>query len=454
MRHFILSIFAALTIFVYANDFNESFTDAILKNDLTTAEDIIDKWKAASPEDPELYPALFNYYLSKARQEVVMISDTPDHTSGSTFVLSDSTGNQVGAIFSKDVWNDSILQQSFRTIDEGIEKYPSRIDFRTGKITLQRISGHKDEIPQEMSRLFDTADKINYRWTSTDFTPVTDSIETTVNAALDIIGEIFEEGDSLAMTISRQCADILLSHFPDEYRAINILGAIAYNMHDLDTATEYFIQADKIHPDDPLILFNIATAYYESGNQAKAIECFASIADNPSLQQEDRDLAADYVLQLKGLKRKMDLYTYEYSFMPFLLSQTKPEPGAFITLSNIQEITTITIPDLGYECDFDTSEMNAEIFDTELGKMIIYTYPAPTRIPLAKYGAVIELDGEWKYYTLEKSLEGYWVLGAQSADSHSNFGVVSDCTNPKQFADTVIGHLRKHNEPHAQSTNK
>ena len=72
----------------------------------------------------------------------------------------------------------------------------------------------------------------------------------------------------------------------------------------------------------------------------------------------------------------------------------------------------------------DWEEIACEIYgDLDTEGVILYDFPLPFDVPLAKYGAVYinRQKNIYNYYTLERQLNGYMLCSA-STERHSNYG--------------------------------
>lgn len=56
--------------------------------------------------------------------------------------------------------------------------------------------------------------------------------------------------------------------------------------------------------------------------------------------------------------------------------------------------------------------------------MALYIFPKPRQVPEAAFGAVLinTTNNDAKYYTLEYSFDGAWVLGSMDQNTHRNYG--------------------------------
>ncbi|MDE6286233.1 MAG: hypothetical protein K2L99_04490, partial [Muribaculaceae bacterium] len=146
--------------------------------------------------------------------------------------------------------------------------------------------------------------------------------------------------------------------------------------------------------------------------------------------------------------RELSLYGFEYQLIPHLINVCEEELSTSEELvrymSEPDWIFGTVLPQYRMRCNFDT--LAVKVLSTDAGKnvaVIVYTFPAPDKSPLAKYGAIVVNSNGASYYTLERADEirlfddksgDAWILGTTSSKKgHSNYGEVNDCATPEQF---------------------
>ncbi|MBD5343479.1 MAG: hypothetical protein HDR90_00630 [Bacteroides sp.] len=146
--------------------------------------------------------------------------------------------------------------------------------------------------------------------------------------------------------------------------------------------------------------------------------------------------------------RELSLYGFEYQLIPHLINVCQEELPTSEELvrymSNPDWIFGTVLPQYRMRCSFDTAAV--KVLSTTAGKdvaVIVYTFPAPDKSPLAKYGAIVVNPNGATYYTLERADEirlfddkdgDAWILGTTSSKKgHSNYGEVKDCATPEKF---------------------
>lgn len=138
-------------------------------------------------------------------------------------------------------------------------------------------------------------------------------------------------------------------------------------------------------------------------------------------------------------------YFLQYRFIPDLVegvSKGEISPNNILATEGWEEFLKKHVDD-----DFflEWDELHCEgvrINDTYV--MALYLFPKPRRVPEAAFGAVLinTTDNDAKYYTLEYSFNGAWVLGSMNQTTHRNYG---NLENPslKSFIDWVVARANR-----------
>ena len=133
-------------------------------------------------------------------------------------------------------------------------------------------------------------------------------------------------------------------------------------------------------------------------------------------------------------------YFLQYKFIPDLVaavSNGEISPNDILATEGWEEFMKKHV-DENFFLEWDELHCDGiKINDTYV--MALYIFPKPWQVPEAAFGAVLinTTDNDAKYYTLEYSFDGAWVLGSMDQTTHSNYG---NLENPglKSFIDWVI----------------
>lgn len=230
---------------VAAQSYSETFYDALNSDNLSLQREILAEWGQASPDDIDLYIARFNYHMGQS-----IASSSP--------VAADST----------------VL-----VIDQAIQQYPDRLDLRFGKIfflgEIRRWKPYADEIVQTLDR----SEQINHRWQFPNLEGggrelmlegVQDYLHT---ISYDIANpEPASTIDTTTVLEMRRIAHRAAQVFPSD---VIILIHLAYShsiVGDYQNALHYLLRAEKIAPNNPVVLERIVSLYTKMKNKKLAAQ--------------------------------------------------------------------------------------------------------------------------------------------------------------------------------------
>ena len=190
-------------------------------------ETLIDRWEKASPDDPDMLTARFNYYLTKAVSKEVRIK-AQDRFLGNRPVLTlkDSLGADVN-YFEETFYDDSLFALASQAIDQAVRSHPDRLDLRFSKITS--LVAYEKESPDMATSALSAL--IDYNFTGHPAWKY---------GAEPADAELFESG------IQEYCASFYAIGSPTSYESFR-------------TLSEKML---KYEPKSPLFLSNIGTYYY------------------------------------------------------------------------------------------------------------------------------------------------------------------------------------------------
>ena len=133
-------------------------------------------------------------------------------------------------------------------------------------------------------------------------------------------------------------------------------------------------------------------------------------------------------------------YFLQYKFIPDLVagvSKGEISPNDILATEGREEFMKKHV-DENFFLEWDELHCDGiKINDTYV--MALYIFPKPRQVPEAAFGAVLinTTNNDAKYYTLEYSFDGAWVLGSMDQTIHRNYG---NLENPglKSFIDWVV----------------
>lgn len=121
-----------------------------------------------------------------------------------------------------------------------------------------------------------------------------------------------------------------------------------------------------------------------------------------------------------------EMYYVEYKLIPHFVEMFKDQPdkSSQIVLTIYENLVTLQ-NHLRKVNPFAFGNVSGEVcgqIDNEC--LVVYEFPKPFDMPLAKYGAIYFNSAQLKYqyWTLELSMNGNYVLGSKTTEGHVNYG--------------------------------
>lgn len=255
--------------------FKQQFHDLVSKKDTSGQQLLLEKWEKAESNDPDLYVAYFNYFVKKSKKEIIALGQNPKGNDGYQIVAKDSSENEPVAYMYGDTYYDpGLLKKGFGYIDKGIEKHPNRLDMRFGKIYMLGQTEDYEKFTAEIIKTIDHSALNKNEWTWADNKPLDDPRDFMLGSIQGYQVQLYNtENDDLLDNMKR-IAEAVLKHYPDHIESLSNLSIIFMLKKEYDKALEPLLKAERIDPEDYVVLSNIAQAYKLMGNTKKAIEYY------------------------------------------------------------------------------------------------------------------------------------------------------------------------------------
>lgn len=280
---------------IYAQDFEAEFKLMQKLQDTAKQLVILKKWETSRPEDPELYISYFNYYVSRSMTELVTLDN--EKNSDSQYMLTDSSGKPAAFMGSSVKYNTSIVIKGFEYIDKGIRMFPRRLDMRFGKIYMLGETGNFNAFTQTLEELIVYDNSIQHAWLWKNAKPVEDPEAFFLGAVQSYIGTIYNTGDDALLPLMRRISETVLKYHPDHVESLSNVALTHLINGEFDTALPYLLRAEKIKPDDVVVLNNIAQTYARKKDNANARAYY-----NKIIKYGNEDEVADAREKIKKLK--------------------------------------------------------------------------------------------------------------------------------------------------------
>jgi len=250
----------------------EKFKQLYKDHDTAKIKALLATWENADPDDPELYTAAFNFYFQNSQQETISIDQQQHSKEG--FQLTDSTGAVAGFMGSSVYYNREELDKGFKYINKGIEKFPNRLDIRFGKsYALGEVEDYENFTTEIISAV-EYSVSIKNDWLWTENKKLDDAQNFMLSAIQEYLKQLYDTGDDSLLENMKRIGDVTLRYYPNSIEILSTT-AVAYMLtKNYDKAITYLLQAEKLNPEDHIVLNNIAHGYKLKGDKQNAIKYY------------------------------------------------------------------------------------------------------------------------------------------------------------------------------------
>lgn len=275
--------------------FQEDFEKYLHSRDTINQLNTLEAWEQEAPDDPELLVAYFNFYVNKARKEVVALTTTP--LDGEALVLKDSTGKDAGFLGSQIVLDPEWVEKGISKINQGIELYPERLDMRFGKI---HMLGEIQAWERFTSNILD-AIRYGYThehaWTWSNGVAQEDPETFFLSSIQDYILTLYNTEDDSLLANVRTIAQEVLINKPDHVVSLSNVSVTYLLTEKYKEAIEVLLKAEEIDPTDGIVLSNIAFAYRQQGDIPNSIKYYEKMLELDDPQA--KEFATQMIEELK-----------------------------------------------------------------------------------------------------------------------------------------------------------
>lgn len=272
MHKLILLLLSFFTYNSFAQSFYERFQNLYNADDTTDLKLLFEEWRKSSPNDPELYTSEFNYYLSKSKQEVLSIVNAPQGEDD--IVIEDSLGNVKGYLGSRIMFDDKSFDKAISVLEEGIVKFPNRLDMRHGRTYAFGEKGDYNNFTKSLIQTLEYSTINKNQWLWMKDKPLDNPEEILLKSVQSYLVQLYETGDDLLLPNMIDIGEKTLQYYPNRIEVLSTT-AIAYLLtNNLDKGLEYLKRAEQLDPTDFIVLYNIARAYKLQGDKNNAIKYY------------------------------------------------------------------------------------------------------------------------------------------------------------------------------------
>jgi tetratricopeptide (TPR) repeat protein len=284
--------------FANAQTYRERFVKLLNANDAKGQLELLKSWEKELPNDPELYVSFFNYYFLKSRQETVTL--TTSRPQGESIPLSKENDDKIAGYIGTDVtFTRAEFDAGISYIDRGITKFPDRLDMRFGKMYALGQIRNYDRFVDEIVKTVDRSDLNKNAWSWKDGKPLERPREFMLRSIQDYVVQLFDAGDE-GVKFIKPIAETVLKYYPDHVESLSNLSVFYSMKGDFEAALVPLQKAEKLAPDDFVIIGNIAYSYYKKHDKANATKYYQKLAQIGDAEAKKR--AASILSEMKDWK--------------------------------------------------------------------------------------------------------------------------------------------------------
>jgi tetratricopeptide (TPR) repeat protein len=283
-------IFSALAILFVSNslgqNYNKQFNELFDKNASEKEQlKLLKTWEKNTPDDAELFVAYYNFYANKSRTTGLGITT---NRSG-TFLGGQST------------FDEKHFKQALDYINKGIEKFPNRLDMRFGKTFLLGQNQQYKDFTDEIVKAVEYSNVNKNQWLWMENKPVENPQKFMLGAVQDYVVQLFDSGvetDDHTNYI-KSISETVLKYYPNSVENLSNLSIYYLFKDDFNNALIHLLKAEKLVPQDTIVLNNIANCYAGKGDKENAVKYY-----NLVIKYGNDDQKADAKRKIIELKKK------------------------------------------------------------------------------------------------------------------------------------------------------
>ncbi len=233
------------------------------------------QWEKQDSKDAQFYIDYFNYYINKDIDSVVeMNQESPD---SDALVAVGDDGEPVLYLSEKILYDKASVKQGIAKLDQGIARYPNRLDMRLGKIYVLAEVNDWDNFTQEIITLIHDSKANHYQWLVEHGEPLADAEEYILFNIQGYQNRLFHSDDKALLNKVKQIANAVIKAYPNDVRNFNNLASTYTLNEEYEKGLTILLKAEKIAPSDPVILMNIANSYAKTNRKQQAIDYYQKV---------------------------------------------------------------------------------------------------------------------------------------------------------------------------------
>lgn len=271
-----LLLWVVLSGFAPADGYRDQFRKAYLAGDAPAVEKVLTDWEKATPHDPDLYVAQFNWLLKKAERLELQPGPT---TQEEGLVIKNKKGKAVGSIGSG--YDPVLTAQAGAALMKGLAFAPDRLDMHFGLAKLYEMTNQPKLQISTLRNALANHPKNGQPWRWREGSALPAAEAQFVPSSLEQYAGFYwrQEGDK-PLEHARAIAELIEQFYPKSSLGPFNTGVYYSVTKQPAKAFAKMQQADVLAPNDP----------YTIGNLTKL-----------AIELKRKDVAASYLKRLRAL---------------------------------------------------------------------------------------------------------------------------------------------------------
>ncbi len=264
------------------------------------------KWEEASQQieklkdinDPEYFILIFNYQFLKAKEENISVQQGKPNNDKS-LILTDSTGEkQAGYIEETSTYNMQEIKKCIESFKPQVSKFKNRMDMQFGLAYVFSESKMYSELKDCLINILNTSMEINNDWLWSFNKPLKeDPKEFMLDNIQAYIKGLFDVGQDSTDSLLVDVSEVMIKDYPDLIYGYNNIGSILSVQGNNEKALTYFQEANKIDPQDILVLSNMVHTCISLKKNNDAVKYLNKIIEYGD--EETKNWAKEKIKQLQ-----------------------------------------------------------------------------------------------------------------------------------------------------------
>jgi tetratricopeptide (TPR) repeat protein len=215
--------------------------------------------------------------------EVIQMTSVPPQDGQQALEMEGSEGESA-YMYSKQVYNDSLIAIAFEKIDKAIRLYPDRLDLPFGKIHMLFTLEDYEKAMPAIHQVIERSHLNGNQWTWTLGKPVEDGKEAFKSSMQDYFRRFYDaELENEAMQIT----EWMLQYYPDDVVFRSNKASLLAISGNTDEALPLFLSIHDDNPDDYIVTSNIAFIYKQKEDKENALKYYRILSECGDEEMEE-----------------------------------------------------------------------------------------------------------------------------------------------------------------------